>query len=270
MNIRVLRLAGGLITLLAPVMACGQGSEQTAVMPDVTGRKLDVALRDIKNAGVDEDVDVDGGGMFGIIDKPNWTVCVQNPPAGQAVSAAPRLQVDRSCTDAGPAGSTTTAVTSTTSTTLEQRKSGTPFGQNVDVKVRSSTKPGWTLSISVAAPVPFKPSDPADAKHTTNIYFTVTITNTSPDPYDPSSAIGEALCGLGRIDPSLDHLAGKGTKGDPIYDSKSGVSSLDIPKEIAPGQSITFKDGFSVPCGDDVTYKLRPAGLASDTLFFQR
>lgn len=68
-------------------------------MPDVTGQKLDVALADIKGAGFEDEVEVVGGGTFGVIDESNWTVCKQTPAAGKAITTAPRVEVDRSCPD---------------------------------------------------------------------------------------------------------------------------------------------------------------------------
>ncbi len=66
-------------------------------MPEVTGLALDVALADIESAGVDDEVEVVGGGVFGVIDQGNWEVCNQSPAPGQAVTNAPRLTVDRTC-----------------------------------------------------------------------------------------------------------------------------------------------------------------------------
>ena len=37
-------------------------------MPDVTGKKLDDAKSAIKDAGFDDEVKVDGGGLFGVVD----------------------------------------------------------------------------------------------------------------------------------------------------------------------------------------------------------
>jgi hypothetical protein len=68
-------------------------------MPDVKGNKLDVAKSAIENAGVEDEVKVDGGGTFGVIKESNWEVCDQSPAAGDAVSGAPRLTIDRSCRD---------------------------------------------------------------------------------------------------------------------------------------------------------------------------
>jgi hypothetical protein len=270
MRVLTRRFAVGLATIALSATACGQDTESKTVMPEVTGTKLDAALRAIKNAGFKDDVDVDGGGLLGIIDESNWTVCSQTPVAGHEVKATPRLKVDRSCANGEPEKGSTTTKPSTTSTTIQQRESGILYGESVNVTIRLSSRPDPMLAISVAAPITFTPSDPKDARQTTNLYFTVTVTNTSPDPYEFSGHTSDALCGLGKIDPSLDHLAGKGVEGDPVYDAKAGVSSLIAP-ELAPGQSVTFKDGFSVSCSaDDVTYKLRPAGLASDTLLFQK
>src|SRR4051812_12294491 len=96
---RALRLLVALAILLG---FAGCGSDKNAVMPDVTGKKLDIATSAIKDAGFEDEVKVDGGGVFGVIDESNWQVCDQSPVAGEAVSDAPRLTVDRSCEDAEP------------------------------------------------------------------------------------------------------------------------------------------------------------------------
>lgn len=67
------------------------------VVPNVVGKKLDVALNDIKRAGFAGEVQVLGGGAFGVVDESNWQVCDQVPAAGQVVAEAPRLTVDRTC-----------------------------------------------------------------------------------------------------------------------------------------------------------------------------
>ena len=66
-------------------------------MPDVAGNKLNVALSDIERAGFEDDVDVDGGGLFGIVNESNWEVCEQMPAAGKPLTRAPRLKVERDC-----------------------------------------------------------------------------------------------------------------------------------------------------------------------------
>ena len=67
-------------------------------MPDVVGKRLDVALSDVERAGFSDEVEVLGGGFFGVVDESNWKVCEQSPAAGELVSA-PRLTVDRTCDD---------------------------------------------------------------------------------------------------------------------------------------------------------------------------
>ena len=85
-------------------------------MPDVTGKKLDDAKRAIKDAGVDDDVKVEGGGVFGIVVESNWEVCEQNPAAGTAVSDKPTLTVARSCGTRSEEPETTTSETATSET----------------------------------------------------------------------------------------------------------------------------------------------------------
>src|SRR3954453_21282393 len=94
----------------------GCGSDKNAVMPDVTGKQLDVAKSAIKAAGFEDEVKVDGGGVFGVIKESNWEVCDQSPAAGEAVSGAPRRTIARSChEDAEPS-----ATSKPSKTTSEQ------------------------------------------------------------------------------------------------------------------------------------------------------
>ena len=111
--VSALRMTVGLALVLG-VTGCATGKEAdqnadqkaVTIMPDVVGRTLDVALSDIKRAGVEDEVEVLGGGTFGVVDESNWKVCEQVPAAGDEVTAAPRLTVDRSCGD-DASGSTT-------------------------------------------------------------------------------------------------------------------------------------------------------------------
>ena len=96
---RALRVAVAFIVLFGLV---GCGGDKLPAMPTVVGQKLDVALSDIKRAGFSNDVEVLGGGLLGVIDKSNWTVCEQEPAAGQALTSTPRLKVDRTCASTSP------------------------------------------------------------------------------------------------------------------------------------------------------------------------
>jgi hypothetical protein len=86
------------LALLMGVTGCDSGED--AEMPDVQSRQLDVALSDIERAGFSDEVEIVGGGMFGVVDESNWQVCEQEPAAGEPIGSAPRLTVDRSCEDA--------------------------------------------------------------------------------------------------------------------------------------------------------------------------
>jgi hypothetical protein len=79
------------------LMVAGCSGGAVITMPDVVGKRLDVAISDVKRAGVDDKVEVLGGGMFGVVDESNWMVCSQEPGNGTEVSTAPRLTVERSC-----------------------------------------------------------------------------------------------------------------------------------------------------------------------------
>lgn len=118
---KALRIAVGVVLVLG-FTGCGADQKSTTttniVMPNVTGAQLDVALSDISRAGFDGDPEVLGGGTFGVVNESNWTVCDQLPAAGEAITATPRLTVDRSCPDEpSPPASTPTTIRSTTQTT---------------------------------------------------------------------------------------------------------------------------------------------------------
>lgn len=81
------RLIAAFVLILA-LAGCSSPTEAPA-MPDVVGLKLDIALSDIKRAGVRSEVEVLGGGVFGVVDESNWEVCEQLPQAGATVTDSP-------------------------------------------------------------------------------------------------------------------------------------------------------------------------------------
>lgn len=91
------RLACTLAAFAIALPLAGCAEEEPASMPDVVGKRLDVAKSDVERAGFDDEIEVLGGGTFGVVVESNWTVCSQEPASGAAVSSAPRLVVDREC-----------------------------------------------------------------------------------------------------------------------------------------------------------------------------
>lgn len=98
-SLRRSRAALTAAAIIVSLAGCSGGEPIT--MPDLVGKKLDAARTDVEQAGFDDDVEVDGGGVFGIVVESNWTVCSQEPLSGEAITEAPRLTVDRSCGDEG-------------------------------------------------------------------------------------------------------------------------------------------------------------------------
>ncbi|NLA37116.1 MAG: hypothetical protein GX868_15720, partial [Actinobacteria bacterium] len=87
------------LATLAVLVLAGCGGSEDAVMPDVVGEQLNIAKSEIDQAGYGGNVDVDGGGIAGIVIESNWQVCEQLPAAGELVTETPRLTVERSCSD---------------------------------------------------------------------------------------------------------------------------------------------------------------------------
>src|SRR4051794_39087291 len=82
----------------------GQGDELT--LPSLVGMRLDEATSVLDQRGLHRQVD--GGGLFGVLDDSGWTVCATTPEAGADVvpEDVVIVHVDRSCarTRGGPAG----------------------------------------------------------------------------------------------------------------------------------------------------------------------
>jgi Protein kinase domain len=73
------------------------GANALSRVPDLSGARLDHAEQLLDRFGVGHDTS--GGGVFGIIDSGNWTVCATTPPSGAVLTpdASVKLYVDRSC-----------------------------------------------------------------------------------------------------------------------------------------------------------------------------
>jgi beta-lactam-binding protein with PASTA domain len=88
-----------LIALCLSIAACG-GQDSRSV-PNVTGKRLDVAVDRLEDLGLE--YDLLGGGTFGVVVKANWYVCEQHPSGGSR-STSVELVVDRSCASASAPG----------------------------------------------------------------------------------------------------------------------------------------------------------------------
>lgn len=73
-----------------------KAASQTTV-PDLTGKRLDVAKDDLRGEGLR--AKVIGGGTFGVVVESNWTVCSTTPGAGTSAEKNDkvRLIIDRVC-----------------------------------------------------------------------------------------------------------------------------------------------------------------------------
>lgn len=84
-----------LASALGAIALAGCGGGPNGPVPDVVGKRLDVAKRTIDAAGYGtEEL---GGGMFGVVEEANWVVCDTEPTAGATTDSDVKLIVDRSC-----------------------------------------------------------------------------------------------------------------------------------------------------------------------------
>lgn len=123
-----------LLAVALPFTAC---SSDPATMPDVVGKQLDIAISDVERAGFDEEVEVLGGGAFGIVDESNWIVCSQEPADGATISAAPRITVDRSC-DSGDALDPESSSEETSEDDVEEAEEPTATAEPKPVKKKKN------------------------------------------------------------------------------------------------------------------------------------
>ncbi len=129
------------------------------------------------------------------------------------------------------------------------------------------------LEFTVSTPTRFKLSKDAtlyDAKASTvvkgerqptNVYFVVTVKNTSKDESWDANFVFSDVTGTGD-----DEVVSSVDDGD-----IEGLGYLqDGGDELRPGKSATVKDGFSVKSADSIQYELSVDGLAGYTFYFTR
>lgn len=111
-------------------------------------------------AGFADSVKVDGGGLLGVWDDSNWTVCAQIPAAGQPLSGTLELTVDRSC---GNGTSPAPAPSDATSATASSSASASPTAEE-SVTPSPSATPTSARSTHAAKPVVKQPITAANNK----------------------------------------------------------------------------------------------------------
>lgn len=274
---RALRLAIALVMALA-LAGCGSGAGP--IMPDLVGKRLDVARSDIKRLGFRGEVEVVGGGLLGIVDESNWQVCEQLPSPGAEVTGSPRLTVDRSCP--APAGDPSegtsgeqppnkeNAPSPSQAPTLDQTcdtsasTSDCAYGQKA---IFSDTvdEGELRLEITVLAPVRFTPSKDAtffddfaneQKAQAVNVYFPVTIKNVSAVATLDSSWVFTHATNRDQDESDVFSI---------VADEFDGT--LDL-KDIAPGKSATFKDAWSMSTLDETQLEISINGLAGYSIDF--
>lgn len=107
------------VTLTSVLVVTGCSDSEPPAMPDVVGQPLDTGLSEIESSGFTKEVDVVGGGLFGIVDESNWTICEQEPAAGAPLGDTATLTVDRDCAAEDPSGETSTDSSEPTSEASE-------------------------------------------------------------------------------------------------------------------------------------------------------
>jgi beta-lactam-binding protein with PASTA domain len=126
---------------ILPVLAglmFGCGAAEGPV-PDVVGERLDVAKSVMSDAGYD--TESLGGGVVGIVDESNWTVCETRPAGGSTDGGTVKLIVDRTCDSAAAAVETVSGESPTAEAV------STP-----EVKKKPKSKPAGPRAKRIAVP----------------------------------------------------------------------------------------------------------------------
>ena len=86
------RVATRTVTVAVPATrTTGSTTIETTAVPDLVGQPLDTARERLERASFE--ADIDGGGLFGVIDDDNWEVVAQRPDAGEQLELGSSVQV---------------------------------------------------------------------------------------------------------------------------------------------------------------------------------
>ena len=122
-----------------------------------------------------------------------------------------------------------------------------PFGETHDY--------GTGITIVVSEPKEFSPTNiAAGATKPHNIYWEVTITNNSDEPFEPTP---------------FPKVSSGGTTASMIADVDNPVGELNAPPSapILPGKSLTFLSAYSVTDLNDITYAVAPDFMYDEAIF---
>lgn len=108
-------------------------------VPDVVGERLDVAKSVMSDAGYD--TESLGGGVVGIVDESNWTLCETRPAGGATDGGTVKLIVDRTCDSAAAAVETVSGESPTAEAVATSK-----------VKKKSKSKPARPRVTRIAVP----------------------------------------------------------------------------------------------------------------------
>lgn len=86
------RVATRTVTVAVPATrTTGSTTIETTAVPDLVSQPLDTARERLERASFE--ADVEGGGVFGVIDDDNWEVVAQRPEAGEQLELGSSVQV---------------------------------------------------------------------------------------------------------------------------------------------------------------------------------
>lgn len=79
------------VTVASPAITTGGTVIVQAAVPALVGERLDVAKDRLDRAGFDPDVE--GGGVFGIVEDSNWEVVTQDPGPGVMLEQGSSVEI---------------------------------------------------------------------------------------------------------------------------------------------------------------------------------
>ncbi len=233
---RTFRLVFAVVLFLA---LAGCGPSEDTIMPDVIGKRLDVAKSDIEQAGFKNDVEIVGGGVLGILAESNWLVCEQLPATGEVVTGAPRLMVDRSCNEDGP------------------EPSATPSDE-------SNPEPSATASDESSEPNP-EPVEPSKEPEANDSVKAGPVTNA--EVVDAFRAFFDERAASGVVfakaitDVSFSDRVVRVT-----FDPAAAGIDQDLFDQVNPFENLAVFAGTPISFDDDLGIRLRPAIDAIETV----